>query len=974
MKTTDVELIHRVLDGDDSAFTVLVKKYQKSVHALAWRKIGDFHIAEEITQDTFLKAYQELATLKKPQSFASWLYVIAANHCSTWLRKKRLRTERLEDTRLQKATYSGHVIAENERVTVEAQREVVKKLLAKLQESERTVVTLRYFGEMSSAEIGAFLGVSANTVRSRLRRAQQRLKREEPMIREALENFQITPNLTENIMQEITRLKPVAPSGSKPLVPWVIAASTLAVVFLMLGVGNQYLSRFQKPYNFDAAASEMTVELIEAPIVLNLESKPDVRTQLGNVNTPSKSNTSNQQPNNVSAVLADAQSDETAKDYSQWALPKAAKARFGKGGVNVIQFSPDGTQLAVGSDVGVWLYDVATGEEMSLFLGGCRSLAFSPDGRFLANSGYATDVRKVQLWEIATGREVLFPDVYDYASALRFSADGKTLVSVGSGGQFIISLNIETKEMTSKFFKRGESSDMFNEIGVYAITHDKVAIGRRDGKIELWDIAAYKALFTLRGHADLPLQPLDQPLRRRRRSENEVLTVAFSPDGTRLASGSTDKTVRLWNMTNTDEWMTLRKHTGWTNVLAFSPEGKMLASGSADKTVQLWDTATGESLRTLTGHPSGITALAFAPDGKTLASGSADGMIRFWNTQTGDPMADRITGHAHVIEAVTFFEDSSTLASVAFNGEITFWDVKTSKKSTIQAAGQPDWFPTLAFSPDGTKLVSVGAEGAMVFEAEHSSSTWRQEHLIRLTDVKTGRELATLPYTKTVKELTFSPDGETVAFSGLGEIRLWNTRTGDEQGIPLADLSAGIPRNIPNVLALAFSPHGTWLASGTADGKIQMWDVVTGSALTVFAEPTEQENLGRILALAFSPDGTWLAAGTRGHIQLWEVDTAKKFLSVDPEHTRDGKPYSGAAEPLMFSPDGAVLVNGLHMGAIQLWDVTTGDKIAVLDGHTQSVTTLVFSPDGKTLISTATDGTIFLWDWDELLTDSSKNE
>ncbi len=290
MKTTDVELIHRVLDGDDSAFTVLVKKYQKPVHALVWRKIGDFHIAEEITQDTFLKAYQELATLKKPQSFASWLYVIAANNCSTWLRKKRLPTEPLDDTRLQKATYSGHVIAENERVTAEAQREAVKRLLAKLQESERTVITLHYFGEMSSAEIGAFLGVSANTVRSRLRRAQQRLKKEEPMIREALENFQITPNLTENIMREIARFKPVAPSSSKPFAPWAIGISTLAVVLLILGIANhQSLSRFQKPYNFDAA-SEMKVELIDAPIVLNLKSEPDSRTQLGSANAQDENN------------------------------------------------------------------------------------------------------------------------------------------------------------------------------------------------------------------------------------------------------------------------------------------------------------------------------------------------------------------------------------------------------------------------------------------------------------------------------------------------------------------------------------------------------------------------------------------------------------------------------------------------------------------------------------------------------------
>ncbi len=283
MKNIDVALIHRVLDGDNTAFTELVNKYQKPIHALVWRKVGDFHIAEEITQDTFLKAYQRLATLKKPQRFASWLYVIAANHCSTWLRKKRLRTQSLEETssaQLEKATYSGYVIEENERTAVETRREAVKKLLAKLQESERTVITLYYFGEMSSVEISAFLGVSENTIRSRLRRAQQRLKKEEPMIREALDNFQITPGFTENIMREISRLKPAVSPIGKPFVPWAIAASTIALVFIMLGANNQYLSRFQKPYSFDAA-SEMTVELIEAPVILNLESKPDVQNQLG---------------------------------------------------------------------------------------------------------------------------------------------------------------------------------------------------------------------------------------------------------------------------------------------------------------------------------------------------------------------------------------------------------------------------------------------------------------------------------------------------------------------------------------------------------------------------------------------------------------------------------------------------------------------------------------------------------------------
>ena len=291
MRNENTELIQRSLEGDDTAFACLVKKYQKRVHALAWRKIGDFHIAEDITQETFLQVYRKLATLKNPSQFPGWLYVITNRCCLAWLRKKRIQTQSLEEidiAMVEKTSYSSHVATEQAESAAEAKRELVKNLLAKLKESDRTVITLYYLSEMTYAEIGEFLGVSADTVRIRIRRALQRLKKYEPAIREALGSFQLSLDLTENIMREIPRIKPLPPTGGKaPVVPWAIAASTAILAVVMFGISSQYLARFQQPYSFDAT-SEMTVELIDAPIVLNLRSKSDVRNQFGNSGIPGK--------------------------------------------------------------------------------------------------------------------------------------------------------------------------------------------------------------------------------------------------------------------------------------------------------------------------------------------------------------------------------------------------------------------------------------------------------------------------------------------------------------------------------------------------------------------------------------------------------------------------------------------------------------------------------------------------------------
>ncbi|MCG8622410.1 MAG: hypothetical protein MJE68_10500, partial [Proteobacteria bacterium] len=391
-----------------------------------------------------------------------------------------------------------------------------------------------------------------------------------------------------------------------------------------------------------------------------------------------KNKNSKQQSNGAQTPADEAQTEEFMKNYSKWELPRAAKMRLGKGGINDMQFSPDGTQLAVGNDMGIWLYEAKTGKEIALFPGICESLTFSPDGRFLANGGFGKRGKELHLWEVTTRRKIPSTSESRRATALRFSEDGKTLVSVDSWGATISRLDIETgKKDVSKL--EGHPDSLGHLVEVYAFTHDRVAGGKRDGKIRLWDTTTGKKLTTFSGHA---VENQDPSL------DTFVLALAFSPDGTRLASGSTDTTVRLWDtFTTNKEPITLRKHTGWINVLTFSPDGKMLASGSTDKTVQLWNAATGEHLATLTGHLTGIAALTFSPDGNTLASGSTDGTIRFWDTATGDPLSNLITGHTQWVKAGTFLEDSSTFVSVAFNGTISFWDLKTSEKTTVQMTG-----------------------------------------------------------------------------------------------------------------------------------------------------------------------------------------------------------------------------------------------------------------------------------------------
>ena len=972
MKNEDIELINRILSDDEAAFVSLVNKYKKQVHALAWRKIGDFHIAEEITQDTFLKVYQKLSTLKNPNQFSGWLYVIATNQCRAWLRKKHIETESLDDTETEwvdTAAYSRYVAEEQAKVNVEAQREVVKKLLTKLKESERTVITLHYFGEMTIEEISRFLGVSASAIKLRLHRARQRLQKEEPMIREALSNFKLSPILTDNIMQKVEHLKPAAPSsGSKPFIPWVIGASTAIFLALMLGLGSQYLAHFQQSYSLDSQ-SELAVKLIDAPILLNLDAKQDNRNLFGqNTDDTGKGDGVGQESNQVL-------SDEG--DYTQWKLPENAKARLSKGSINDINFSPDATQIAVASATGVWIYDARTGAEIQLLTDHATKsgiLAFSPDSKILA-----TGTReKILLWDISSGKLLKSFNGSDGGlESLKFFEDGKTLLCVYHDGTACLwdVITSEIKKELRAASLRGPGGALRSFLGnspfTAALYLDKNnsngmwALGYDDGKIRLDNVTTGRHLRTL--------QVSDEP----------IMQLVFSPDGTLLVAEPLNGPLHLLDVT-TGQSVNILTNPKIRRILSFSKDSKTLVCQARTGEIKFWDVAT-KTFHTTLGDKldTSIHVFAFSPDFKILTGANQDGIIKTWDVNTGNEMASFSTGHTAVSGKLVFSPDSSILVS-GHDKTILFWDthnfIQTSKRIDSDT-----WISTFAFSSDGRTVIS---SRGFNFNKQVRKTSTKESVLgsLSIWDTRNWNKQSDFPveshtmlpgqvhtYTSNTSmdgPLVFSQNGYMLAKvlndpdstdptrkqvednddkvlnekqakqDNLFSILVWE--------VPNGKLHFSLKGHTDNINALAFTSNGKMLASGSDDRTIRLWDTSTGTEmLNLSSEKTQ--------ALAFSANRKMLASGSKdGTIHLWDITTGKQLSPF--------KEQKGYCSILAFSIDNKMLANGTRNGTIYLWDIATGNKLFALKGHTDWIGTLSFSSDGKTLASRSSSGVIFLWD------------
>ena len=444
----------------------------------------------------------------------------------------------------------------------------------------------------------------------------------------------------------------------------------------------------------------------------------------------------------------------------------------------------------------------------------------------------------------------------------------------------------------------------------------------------------------------LKLLQFSPPLSKFMHHGNYVKTIAFSPNGKTLASGSENGTIILWDIQSGQPiGDPLHGHTHSVNSVAYSPDGKVLASGSYDHNIILWDVTTGLQVRDpLHRHLDLVQSITFSPDGKTLASGGNDRTIILWDVASGQPIGDPIGGYTGLVLSIAFSPDGKTLASGQMDGDIILWDVTNGKQIGDVLRGHAGSVSGVSFSPDGRMLASGSFDNTVLVWDVTNPASWRRSLLLR-------------GHTSLVNSIAFSPDGTKLA-SGSSDntIILWDAVSGQPIGDPLRGHAS-------NVSSVAFSSDGKVLASGSSDNTIILWDVLNKELWDVTNKESMwgtlrlQGHTGAVVCVAFSPDGNTLATGsTDRSIILWDIASGQKVGTSLGQH-------SNKVSSLAFSPDGMVLASGSADKTIILWDVTNGLPISEpLLGHDGRVTAVGFSPDGKVLASGDDDKTITLWD------------
>lgn len=431
----------------------------------------------------------------------------------------------------------------------------------------------------------------------------------------------------------------------------------------------------------------------------------------------------------------------------------------------------------------------------------------------------------------------------------------------------------------------------------------------------------------------------------RLRHTHEILGVAFSPDGTKLATASADHAVKIWDLGNGHELLSYNGHTDKVRCLAFSPDGKSIASGGAEKEIKIWDPATGKDLVNIKGEGVYATSLVFARDGKYLIAGHAGtpgqtpGLLAIYETANGN-LKRAITDFRATVMSVALNVDGSILAAGVGDGQLRLWKYP----AVVEDPTKPEYWSRqdpngatyqVAFSPDNRTLARIGADGIQLYNVAIEGSPFQYS--------SPRRTIPQPPPPNRYLCAVFSKDSKSL-FTGSvdGLVKMWDSETGQQTG--------AFKGHGGEVKALAFDPAGSQLASASGDFTVRLWDFAVVQQARDFAG-----HEAPVWSSAFSPDGTRIVSASADRtVRVWDVASGKTL------HTLKG--HTGAVTAALFSSKGTTILSGAGDKTLRLWDALTGQALRSFTGHTAAITALDYSRDGLRIASGSADKTVRIWD------------
>lgn len=632
-----------------------------------------------------------------------------------------------------------------------------------------------------------------------------------------------------------------------------------------------------------------------------------------------------------------------AQDYVQWHLPEGATMRIGKGRANDVTFSPDGSQFATSTNIGIWIYDAITGKEISLIKQegkGFGKIAFSPDGNTLAVAAGRSGRGEVQLLNITENKVITSMPSPVGISSLFYSDDGTKLACAGYFG-IIKVWEIDASNTPKLITDIKLNYNSWGDDWLIQLSPDRrylaIAIPNwREKKypIELYDAVSGELLNTFNGH------------------KRWIKSLTFSPDSKTIVSGDEYESIRMWDTETGDLKFTKKWRSGAsTHSIAYSPKGRFMATGHYNG-IRMWqkspDTKNwrreviGEytNIRMLIEHKDYVYKFAFSPNEQSILTASKDGTIRAWDTDTGDILYT-CTGHLEGIRDIALSEegDSITTLNQPYNPPGVFqqrrWDINTGVQLSSSYQKHIDG-SSLVVSPDGKTCVTHGISGNCVL--------WEisEKSLKRLSNFS----LQGYPRAGLNVRFTYANDGSMLAAGGEDHsVHVWNII--DQNAPPEYHFTTR--DHTEGVWSLAFSPDGTQLATGGRDKVFRIQDVTDGRTLQTFTGHN-----WRVNCFAFSPNNQVLASGSY-ELFLWHVQSGQQLKHIKQHQ-------NAIIEQLTFTPDGNILIIAARDG-LKLYDMHT-DKLVTINPDYTSM--LKLSVDNNLLISGRESGEILVWDWEKL--------